>query len=126
MSTMRSNRWKRKSTTWPGSQPIRCARVSRLICGCCRCCSGESHSLTQPLASEKPAYTLVPVGLHTSATHAERNEAVQTCGGWRIASPVLPGEDCGITHSSQNLAMIRNQQALIRLDETARRSCRPS
>ena len=42
------------------------------------------------------------------ATHAERKEAVQTYGGWRFASPVQRCVDCGIAHSSQNLAMIRN------------------
>jgi hypothetical protein len=34
------------------------------------------------------------------ATHAERDEAVQTYGGWRLAPPVQRGEDCGIAHSS--------------------------
>ncbi len=86
---MRSKRSRRKSTTWPGKQFTGCAPLSPEL-------RGVAISLFVPLF--EPDFpisaTRVYVGSSRSghcATQAERNDAVQTYGGWPKVSPSARG-----------------------------------
>ena len=93
---MRSKRSKRKSTTWPGKQFTGCAPLSPELRGVA--ISLFVHCLNPTSQYPQPAYKLVPHGLDTVQTQAERNDAVQTYGGWPKLSPSARG--CVIAHSS--------------------------
>ena len=70
---MRSKRSRRKSTTWPGKQFTGCAPLSPELRGVA--ISLFVHCLNPTSQYPQPAYKLVPHGLDTVQTQAERNDA---------------------------------------------------